>query len=80
MNAPRHRIERDRNLRVRYFPPVRYGQIRGPLRVSIALEAPIIEWGRDRERWCFMHDLDDYSLARLMDDFRAVSEERRGRA
>ena len=78
MNRIRHRLEGERNLRVRYTAPVRYSQIRGPFRVSIALESPIIEWGRDRERWCFLHDLDDRSLWRLMDEFRAVSEERRG--
>ena len=77
MSRIRHRLEGERNLRVRYIAPVRYNQIRGPFRVSIALEAPIIEWRRNRERWCFMHDLDDRSLVRLMDDFRAVSEERR---
>ncbi len=79
MNRIRQRIERDGIVRVRYTAPVRYSQIRGPFRISIRHEAPAIEWGRAGERWCFLHDLDDASLLRLIDDFRAVSEERRGR-
>ena len=76
--APGYRIERDGTVRVRYMPPVRYGQIRGAVRISLRYEAPTVEWGHDGERWCFLHDLDDASLLRLMDDFRVASEDRRG--
>lgn len=75
---PGYRIERDAIVRVRYMPPVRYSQIRGELRIFIRHEAPAVGWGRDGERWCFLLDLDDASLLRLMDEFRVAAKDRRG--
>lgn len=65
-------------LRVQFHDPVSYRHIRGPYRVSIQLEAPVIEWGTNGRCWAFLADFDDESLLRIMADFRQATDDRRG--
>lgn len=64
--------------RVQFHAPVRFENIRGPWRVSIAFESPVIVWGNGERCFCYMHDLDERSLRLVMDECRYATYERRG--
>lgn len=64
--------------RMQFHAPVRFENIRGPWRVSIAFEAPVIVWGDGERCFAFLADFDERSRDRLMDCFRHAVLDRRG--
>lgn len=77
----RHQIHHGqdrRPSRVQFHAPVRFENIRGSWRVSIALEAPVIVWGANERCFAFLADFDMRSQQLLMDCFRQATYERRG--
>jgi hypothetical protein len=64
--------------RMQFHAPVRYENIRGPWRVSIAFEAPVIVWGDGERCFAYLHDFDPRSLRLILDSFRQETYERRG--
>lgn len=64
--------------RMQFHAPVRFENIRGPWRVSIAFEAPVIVWGNGERCFAFLADFDQRSQHKLMDCFRQVVMDRRG--
>lgn len=76
----RHQIhgQGHRTPRVQFHAPVRFENIRGPWRVSIAFEAPVIVWGEGERRFAFLADFDMRSQQLLMDCFRRATNERHG--
>lgn len=43
-------------LRVQFHWPVYFSAIRGPFGFSLALESPVIYWGRGGRYFAFLHD------------------------
>lgn len=69
----------DRRLsRMQFHAPVRFENIRGPWRVSIAFEAPVIVWGNGDRCFAYIFDFDQRSQQLLMESFRQATYERRG--
>lgn len=64
--------------RVQFHAPVRFEHIRGPWRVSIAFEAPVIVWGEGERFFSYLHDFDQRSLCLILDSCRQATYERRG--
>jgi hypothetical protein len=64
--------------RMQFHAPVRFENIRGPWRVSIALEAPVIVWGAGERCFAFLADFNPRSQQMLMDCFRQAVIDRRG--
>lgn len=64
--------------RVQFHAPVRFENIRGPWRVSIAFEAPVIVWGNGERCFAYLHDFDLRSLRLILDSCRQATYERRG--
>jgi len=64
--------------RMQFHAPVRFENIRGPWRVSIALEAPVITWGPGERFFAWLHDFDPRSQLLLMDCLRQAVLDRRG--
>jgi len=65
-------------LRHQRHEPMRYSAIRGPYRLSIQLEAPTVVWGADAQFQAFLHQFDDESVLRIIDDYRQATYARRG--
>lgn len=63
--------------RTQFHAPVRFENIRGPWRVSIAFEAPAITWN-DERCFAYLHDFDQRSLRLILDACRQATYERRG--
>ena len=76
----RHQIhgQDNRTSRMQFHAPVRFEHIRGPWRVSIAFEAPVIVWGNGENCFAYLHDFDQRSLCLILDSFRQATYERRG--
>lgn len=66
------------SLRIQFHAPVSYAAIRGPYRLSIQLEAPVVTWGHDGKCWAFLHDFEPRALDCIMADYRAAAYDRRG--
>lgn len=64
--------------RMQFHAPVRFENIRGPWRVSIAFEAPVIVWGAGERFFAFFSDFDHRSRELLTDCFRQAVMDRRG--
>lgn len=64
--------------RVQFHAPVRFENIRGPWRVSIAFEAPVIVWGHGERCFAFLADFDERSIRLILDECRQATYERRG--
>jgi hypothetical protein len=64
--------------RMQFHAPVRFENIRGPWRVSIAFEAPVIVWGNGENCFAYLHDFDQRSLCLILDSCRQATYERRG--
>jgi len=64
--------------RMQFHAPVRFENIRGPWRLSIALEAPVIVWGQGERCFAFLADFDMRSQQLLMECFRQATHERHG--
>lgn len=64
--------------RMQFHAPVRFENIRGPWRVSIAFEAPVIVWGNGERCFAWIQDFDQRSQQILMDCFRQAVMDRRG--
>jgi len=75
-----HQIRDDagRSRRVQFHAPVRFENIRGPWRLSIALEAPIVTWGKDEHLFAYLHDFDLRSVQLILDHYRQTTWDRRG--
>lgn len=66
------------SMQAQFHYPVRYRDIRGPYRLSIALEAPAIVWGKDGRFWAFLHDFTPEAYDRILEDCRQATHGRRG--
>lgn len=64
--------------RMQFHAPVRFENIRGPWRVSIAFEAPVIVWGVGERCFAFLADFDERSVRLILDSCREATYERRG--
>ena len=64
--------------RVQFHAPVRFENIRGPWRVSIAFEAPVIVWGNGEHCFAFLADFDERSIRLIIEACRQATYERRG--
>jgi len=64
--------------RMQFNAPVRFENIRGPWRVSIAFEAPVVVWGDGERCFAYLHDFDLRSLRLILDSCRQATYERRG--
>ncbi len=69
---------RDERMRVQFHAPVRFENIRPPFHFSFQLEAPAVVWGRNDRCWAFLHDFDERSIGRILEECRRVTYERRG--
>lgn len=77
-NRPSSDLDRPRRMQVQFHHPVRYRDIRGPYRVSIALEAPAVVWGKGGRCWAFLHDFAHDAYDRILEDCRQATHDRRG--
>lgn len=73
-----HHSQDRRPSRMQFHAPVRFENIRGPWRVSIAFEAPVIVWGNGERCFAFLADFDERSIRLILDEFRQTTRERRG--
>ena len=64
-------------LTIQFHAPVHFQAIRGLYGFTFQLEAPAIYWGRNGSCFAFLHDLTREALARVMDDCRAATHDRR---
>jgi len=64
--------------RIQFHAPVRYENIRGHWRVSIALESPVVVWGEGERCFAFLHDFDQRSLQLILSCCRDATLDRRG--
>lgn len=64
--------------RMQFHAPVRFKHIRGPWRISIAFEAPVIVWGNGERCFAYLHDFDQRSLCLILDACRQATYDRRG--
>ncbi len=64
-------------LTIQFHAPVHFRAIRGMYAFTDQLEAPAIYWGRNGSCFAFLHDLTREALARVMDDCRAATHDRR---
>lgn len=64
--------------RLQFHAPVRFENIRGPWRVSIAFEAPVIVWGHGERCFAYLHDFDIRSQQLILECCREATYERRG--
>lgn len=67
-----------RSPRMQFHAPVRFENIRGPWRVSIAFEAPVIVWGNGERCFAFLADFDERSIRLILNACRQATYERRG--
>lgn len=65
-------------LQLQFHAPVHWENIRPPFRISVALEAPVVVWGRDDRCWAFLHDFDERAIRLIIDACRQATLERRG--
>ena len=64
--------------RLQFHAPVRFENIRGPWRVSIAFEAPVIVWGHGERCFAFYVDFDSRSRDMIDECWRRAIQDRRG--
>lgn len=64
--------------RMQFHEPVRFENIRGPWRVSIAFESPVIVWGNGERCFAFLHDFDIRSQQLILERCREATHDRRG--
>lgn len=64
--------------RLQFHAPVRFENIRGPWRVSIAFESPVIVWGGGERCFAYLHDFDIRSQQLILECCREATYERRG--
>lgn len=79
MSRPQiHGQDRRRPSRSQFHAPVRFENIRGPWRVSIAFEAPVITWGPGERFFAYLHDFDFRSQQLILEACREATYDRRG--
>lgn len=64
-------------LHLQFHWPVHFNAIRGQFGFSIALESPVIYWGRGGRCFAFLHDLTPEALDRVMEMCAEATDARR---